>query len=78
MFKLLTRFYFRANDPVCGDDGKTYKNPCMVQCYPGGGIEVECKGKCPCERTKPEPEPLLPPQSFQDQLLGYLNFQDYE
>ena len=31
-------------DPVCGEDGKIYNNPCVAKC---DSVKVISKGKCP-------------------------------
>jgi len=33
-------------DPVCGKNGRTYKNTCEA----GGKNKVQCQGKCPCRK----------------------------
>ena len=30
---------------VCGQDGKTYQNPCKAEC---AGTPLDCVGECPC------------------------------
>jgi len=30
---------------VCGEDGKSYGNPCTAKC---AGVKEKCKGPCPC------------------------------
>jgi hypothetical protein len=30
---------------VCGEDGKSFGNPCMAKC---AGVKEKCKGPCPC------------------------------
>ncbi len=30
---------------VCGEDGKSYGNPCTAKC---AGVKDKCKGPCPC------------------------------
>lgn len=37
-------------DPVCGKNGVTYTNPCEAD---QSGINVACKGQCPCKQACP-------------------------
>ena len=33
-------------DWVCGNDGRSYENPCRAKC---AGAQVRCAGRCPCQ-----------------------------
>ena len=35
--------------PVCGEDGETYRNPCLAKCKTGGKFRKKCWGTCPCK-----------------------------
>ena len=45
--------------PVCGSNGETYHNACMLEkaaCInPEQNIKVDCEGKCPCKRQSKRP-----------------------
>merc|ERR1711962_1559398 len=38
----------RILDPVCGENGRSYGNPCQAQC---DATKVKCFGSCPCDKT---------------------------
>ena len=43
--------------PVCGKNGKTYRNSCMANC---NGVKTLCNGRCPCPKQCPCPRILKP------------------
>ena len=42
---ILKMFLIRELKPVCGKNGITYNNPCMMIC---AGSTSQCDGNCPC------------------------------
>lgn len=44
--------------PVCGEDGRTYSNPCWAWC--SGGARTACYGPCPCPTATPTVTPRPP------------------
>ena len=66
----LIYFIIRELKPVCGKNGITYNNPCIMIC---AGITSQCGGKCPCNFGGDRSEYETKGEETQDNATEYEN-----